>query len=497
MAESMIRFDELTGRWEILRTDVGALSELTGIADGVQVAYSSTGELGLVLVDVEVLDNVPREVREVVDAAFGVGTWDSMTGHGPLSPATTSSAPILEPVPHEPGIPERSGPDRYVVDDGGDVITIRVDSATIEVEVPRVAGREWVRVARADSGVTVALGRVRTAEDGSGSTRVSYGLPIPVTDLHFDVTSSPLEPLPDRATRRRRWAEGLIRSARRRWLRRPLLSLRDARLARIVSVGLRDRILVDESRRLARRAVLSMGIRVLIGLAVGLGILLVGRDESGDSMMPPTPASIASTDPSTTVSTTVSTTAVSPPVEVSSAVYTYTDGSNLNVSLVENTDGSPALVVTDVQLSVSGFGRDPARPDEPIDVEKYRQTCLNAVELDAPFLAGFMKKNSSYDVYLVRADGSDDERFPVATRRATLSVVHQSVEPQECRETTAGPDGTFEVDVTITLEEVTIPLDTGRPGVTPGFWRVVIDRVAVDGSLLVQRTRESLIVKIP
>jgi hypothetical protein len=433
-------------------------------------------------------------VRELLTGSFGAEIWSTVGASRSGVPVVPTSSTVFDRIPNEPGVPESTGVDRYVVnaDSPTDVIIIKVDLGTLEVTVPRGTDRDWIRVARADDGLTIALGRLR--RDGAASSaRLAYGLPTPITDLHFDVTSNPLDPLADRLVRRRRWAESLIRSSRSRWLSRPLRSLRDARLARIVAMGLRDRSLVDESRRLARRAMYSMTLRGVVVLAALVAAFALTRDEESG---PSTSVPVAPTSGPAVTSLPEATTSVPVVVERTSATYTYADGSSLDVRLDVEANGSATLVVTDTQRSVTDFGRAPGDSGEPIDEERYRRTCLELARLDVSD-RDFMRKPSWYDVRVVATDSTGSDPVLVASQRAELRQMVLLVDPEACRAARADENGSFAVDVSIVLEDVVVPIDLSDPAIGRGSWRVIIDRVDASGAASSAQNDQAVIVKVP
>ena len=457
MSEIRFTIDDITDRWEITSGDVSRLGEIEEIEAGLCVARDDAGVIRLALIDRESLSRLSDESRDALRLSFDVDIVSMLSNQVVIDRSQAHPDVDIAPLAGEPGSPEPVGENRFVVPRNEAPIEIRDDGRSIQIVLPASSTGSWVRISHADSGAMVALGSVRARGDQRQST-VTYGLDLPMTELHFEVSDSPLTPVPDRHTRRRQWLGRLLRSARGSRFTRPIRARRSAIMAGRVADSLADEVSVASARRLARSAMFAIIVRALLVIAMVTAVVIVavGRGSS-------------------------------PPRVTSSgdSLYRFTDGSSVELRLIRRATGEYAFLVTERAPSTAGFGRDPDKPDEPLDEERYRRVCLENTEMDVSTRTDYEPVPTELELYLI--DENDPSRAPVLLSREVGSrrVVHQSVDPRECRRAKSDPDGVFNVPSTVTLEQLDIALDPlGGDVVGQGSWRVMVVRSGSDGMTL-------------
>ena len=374
MSAVRVRYSAIGERWSIETVgregtfEFGPITDRTTGPVDVLVARDENGVVVEMLVDSAVMSS--DAIRVAVDA-FGeqvrpfvsqtpITDLEVVLGEVDPTPtdaviAVTESGPLVPwrvtvtvaPIPGEPGVPVAASPQLFEAPVAIDPILGRTsdDSALVrQVQIEQRAkenelvvtvngvlpgGPWWVRLSDGQSGITVALGRleetiVNRAVNGNlrrepaMSTRMTFGLEVPVPDLHVSVSDTPLIDVGDRDQRRRQWADDLASQA-------ATLSKNDARYAsRLWSEAAEVyRVIGDEpaaarceeraveSRRRVKRHTLWI---VVAGVAVVAGLLAAAvaifASDDGDGVPP---AIAETTAPPDTTPVTVATTPVDEP----------------------------------------------------------------------------------------------------------------------------------------------------------------------------------------
>ena len=265
MSAVRVRYSVVGERWSIESVGREGVYEFVPVADrttgpaNVLVARDESGVIVEMLVDSAVMSS--DAVRLAVDA-FGeqvrafvsqTPTTDLEVVLGEIDPtpsdavvAVSESGPLVPwrvtvtvvPIPGEPGVPVAASPQLFEApvaidpilgrtsDDAGLVRQAQIEQRAKENELVVTVngvlpgGPWWVRLSDGASGITVALGRlaetiVNRAVNGNlrrepaMSTRMTFGLDVPIPDLHVSVSDTPLIDVGDRDQRRRQWANDL------------------------------------------------------------------------------------------------------------------------------------------------------------------------------------------------------------------------------------------------------------------------------------------------
>lgn len=351
MSAVRVRYSLLGERWSIESVGREGVYDFVPLADrtsgpaDVLVARDENGVVVEMLVDSAVMSS--EAVRVAVDA-FGeqvrpfvsqtpatdlevvLGEVDPtpsdalvvVAESGPLVPwrVTVTRAPILG----EPGVPVAASPHLFEApvaidpilgrssDDSALVRQVQVEQRSKESELVVTVngvlpgGPWWVRLSDGESGVTVALGRleetiVNRAVNGNlrrepaMSTRMTFGLEVPIPDLHVSVSDTPLIDVGDREQRRRQWANDLESRA-------ASVSNNDAKYASRLWSDAAEvyRVIGDEPaamrcdergaearRRVKRRSlwIVVAGVAVVAGLLAAAVAIFANGDE-GDGVPP-------------------------------------------------------------------------------------------------------------------------------------------------------------------------------------------------------------------
>lgn len=378
MSAVRVRYSAIGERWSIETIGREGKFEFAPITDrttgpvDVLVARDENGVVVEMLVDSAVMssdviraavDAFGEQVRPFVsqtpitDLEVVLGEIDFTPGDAAV--AISESGPLvpwrvtvtLAPIPGEPGVPVAASPQLFEApvaidpilgrssDDSALVRQVQIEQRGKESELVVTVngvlpgGPWWVRLSDGESGVTVALGRleetvVNRAVNGNlrrepaMSTRMTFGLEVPIPDLHVSVSDTPLIDVGDREQRRRRWADDLeIRAAS--------VSKSDARYAERLwsdaatvhrsigdeSAATRCDERAAEARRRAKRRTLWIVIAVVAvvaGLLAAAAAIVAG--DAGDDADGAPPAIAETTAPPVTTSDTVVTTLVGAPV---------------------------------------------------------------------------------------------------------------------------------------------------------------------------------------
>lgn len=185
------------------------------------------------------LSSTPTVDLEITLGEVDPPTADAMvavTESGPLVPWRVTVS--VSPLRGEPGVPIAASPQLFeapvavdpilgrTTDDSSLVRQVQIEQRAKESELVVTmngvlpGGPWWVRLSDGESGITVALGRleetiVNRAVNGNlrrepaMSARMTFGLEVPVPDLHVSVSDTPLIDVGDREQRRRQWADDL------------------------------------------------------------------------------------------------------------------------------------------------------------------------------------------------------------------------------------------------------------------------------------------------
>lgn len=340
MSAVRVRYSVLGERWSIEQVGREGVFDLVAVSDGVVVARDGNEDIVEMIIDVS---TIPSDVVELAVNAFGeqirpfvsqVPGSDLEVVLGDVDPTPSDSlvevaesGPMVpwrvtvsfEPLPGEPGVPVPASPQLFEAPVAIDpILDRRNDSSLVrQVQIEQRAkeselvvtvngvlpgGPWWVRLSDGGSGVTVALGRleesiVNRAVNGNlrrepaMSTRMAYGLDVPIPDLHVAVSDTPLIDVGDREQRRRQWAGDLEsraesvsssdpRYATRLWsdAAEVYRSIGDERAARHC-----DERALDTRRRAKRRVWLFVAgvVAVVAGIAAAAWIIFTGDDGDG------------------------------------------------------------------------------------------------------------------------------------------------------------------------------------------------------------------------
>ena len=369
MSAVRVRYSAIGERWSIESVGREGVYEFAPLADrtaglaDVSVARDENGVVVEMLVDSAVMssdavrvavDAFGEQVRpfvsqtlatdlEVVLGEIDPGPSDAVMAvaeSGPLVPWRVTVT--VAPIPGEPGVPVAASPQLFEApvaidpilgrtsDDSALLRRVQIEQRSKESELVVTVngvlpgGPWWVRLSDGESGVTVALGRleetiVNRAVSGNlrrepaMSTRMTFGLEVPIPDLHVSVSDTPLVDVGDREQRRRHWANDLESRA-------GTVSKNDAKYAsrlwsdaaevyRVIGdepAAMRCNERGAEARRRAKRRTLWIvvaGVAVVAGLIAAAVAIFAGDD--GDGL----PPAIAETTapPETTPATTATT----------------------------------------------------------------------------------------------------------------------------------------------------------------------------------------------
>lgn len=368
MSAVRLRYSLLGERWSIEKVGREGRFDLEPSQDDVYVARDESGDVVEVVID---RPQVPSDVIDFVTVSFGddLGPYLGMTPStdlevtvGEIDPVSTDSEIVVanepvrpvpwqvtltvHPLPGEPGVPVANSPQLFEApvaidpilargtDDSTLVRHVQIEQRSKESELVITVngvlpgGPWWVRMSEGETGTTVALGRLeetvvnRAVKGGlrrepAMSTRMTYGLDVPLPDLHVSVSDTPLIDVGDREQRRRQWAIDLESHAEATISTDPKYASRLWSDAAEVYEAISDdpgskrcRQRADESRRRVRRrnlAVLLVAVAVVAGLVVA-AITIFTSDDGGS-----TPPAAAET---TVVDETSASEPPSPPTEV-------------------------------------------------------------------------------------------------------------------------------------------------------------------------------------
>lgn len=345
MSAVRLRFSLLGERWSIEKVGREGRFDLDPMGDDVYVARDESGDVVEVVID---RVDIPDDVADFVVSVFGeglrvhfqsvpttdlevtLGDVDEVTVDSEIVVATEPAPPVpwrvtvtMQPLAGEPGVPVASSPQLFQApvaidpilarssDDSSVVRQVQIEQRSKESELVVTVngvlpgGPWWVRMSEGETGVTVALGRleetiVNRAVDGglrrepAMSTRMTYGLDVPLPDLHVSVSDTPLIDVGDREQRRRQWAADLEVRADSATTDPKYASRLFADAAEVYeSIGddpgaNRCRLRAAESRRRVRRRTLALvltAVAVVAGL-VAAAIAIFTRGD-GDGSVPP------------------------------------------------------------------------------------------------------------------------------------------------------------------------------------------------------------------
>lgn len=374
--DTLLVFDREAARWTIFHEGLELSSPLHAVADDIEIGRDDTGRVVEMVIDLDpttlrASDLALGMVRDAfgsdaVAIVAGASTDDDLEVRlvrGATSPVPVSSLGASMALEGEPGIPSPGPGGMVVLVAPGRRVSVRAGDHRLTVEVPTDLGPGdwWIRVSEADSGLLLALGRVRPGS--TGPTVVPMALSRDLTNLHIVLSTTPLDDVGHRTERRERWADGLLADARASLRRRPRRSIRQAVTARRVAEAIGDDGRVREARdveaaaRRAWRRWMALGGGFALALAGVVGVLVgiaVGRTASGDTSgagVPTpdtimTPESPGSTEP---LGSSGPDPVPDPTPSVGPAVHTFDDGVSVRLFLI----GSSSVQAGDtVTLSV-------------------------------------------------------------------------------------------------------------------------------------------------
>ena len=421
---------------------------------------------------------------------------------GPLVPWRVTVT--MAPIPGEPGVPVAASPQLFEApvaidpilgrtsDDSALVRRVQIEQRAKENELVVTVngvlpgGPWWVRLSDGDSGITVALGRleetiVNRAVNGNlrrepaMSTRMTFGLEVPIPDLHVSVSDTPLIDVGDRDQRRRQWANDLESRA-------ASVNKNDAKYAgrlwsdaaevyRVIGdepAAIRcDERAAEARRRTKRRTlwIVAAGVAVVAGLLAAAVAIFAGDDADGGG----TPPAIAETTaPPETTPAVASTIADAPdpdfvedpgPFELQ-----FTPTMWGVVEFVGPTDVAPGTTMTlsvEVRVEI---------------VNLYDRIGCEAVEVGIP--PERIESSSgpvpaySIEVRRVTADGSvpvaDLEPFAVSRELTSFKAV-----PGSCEFDEADPTQLKEIPVIVTFATTDVELELPAD-IDPGDYELVL-----------------------
>lgn len=341
MSAVRLRFSLLGERWSIEKVGREGRFDLEPMGDDVYVARDESGDVVEVVID---RTDIPDDVADFVVAEFGedlrihfqsvpttdlevtLGDVDEEAVDSEIVVATQPAPPVpwrvtvtMQPLAGEPGVPVASSPQLFQApvaidpilargtDDSSVVRQVQIEQRTKESELVVTVngvlpgGPWWVRMSEGETGVTVALGRleetiVNRAVNGglrrepAMSTRMTYGLDVPLPDLHVSVSDTPLIDVGDREQRRRQWAVDLEARAGSATTDPKYSARLFADAAEVYeSIGddpgaNRCRLGAAESRRRVRRRTLALvltAVAVVAGLVIAAIAIFTAGDDDG------------------------------------------------------------------------------------------------------------------------------------------------------------------------------------------------------------------------
>ena len=346
MSAVRLRYSLLGERWSVEKVGREGRFDLVPSQDDVYVARDDSGDVVEVVID---RPEIPSDVIDFVTANFdgdlrpylgmtpstdlevtlgevdpGTGDAGSVVANQPSPPVPWRVTIAVQPLPGEPGVPVANSPQLFEApvaidpilargtDESALVRHVQIEQRSKESELVVTVngvlpgGPWWVRMSDGDTGVTVALGRLeetvvnRSVNGGlrrepAMSTRMTYGLDVPLPDLHVSVSDTPLIDVGDREQRRRQWAVDLEARAETATSSDPKYASRLWSDAAEVYEAIGDepganrcRLRADESRRRVRRrtlAVILTAVAVVAGLVVAA--IAIFTSDDGDGSTPP------------------------------------------------------------------------------------------------------------------------------------------------------------------------------------------------------------------
>lgn len=216
-------------RWEIAERGLAGTTVLgtyrptpsAGDAAGIWIGTASDGRIVEVVIDAaDPAGSLSEVARDLLRQVFGPAVAEAVAQIHPEGDVEITFEVSIGDVvvPGEPGIPSPTAtPGQFLIpaalDDASysaePVIDMSVESGRLRLRLPGTVATPglWVRISSASCGELMGLAAVRAAD---AVAEVTIDPQIPVTDLHVQITSSPLTPVGDSAQRRRIWAEQLL-----------------------------------------------------------------------------------------------------------------------------------------------------------------------------------------------------------------------------------------------------------------------------------------------
>jgi hypothetical protein len=546
MSAVRVRYAVVGERWSIEIVGQEGLFDLIPVSEGVSVARNDTGALVEMIVDSAIMP--PEVVRLAVDA-FGEQVRPYVTSPSAVDlevvlgeidqpprdalVAVRDSGLVvpwrwsvtLAPLPGEPGVPVASSPQLYeapvLIDPtlgrpgNGTFLERRVQieqraqEAELVVTVNGVlpGGPWWVRLSDNATGVTIALGRLEETivnrvvggnlrREPAMSTRMTFGLDVPIPELHVAVSDTPLVEVGDREQRRRQWADDLAGRAESVAARDPKYAARlwadAAEVYRAVddefSAQRCDERSAENRRRVRRRTwwIVLAGVALVATLVVA-AVAIFSGDDDGDGAAPAVAETAAPLDSEPPATAPV--TAVAPadelPVDSGPLEFRFDERLRAVVELVDSDELGPGSTL---RLSILATVSFPGVYD--------RLGCLSVEQgLDPNQVGPITGPVPTYEVELRRPliNGNFDrvELEPFAVKR---EISRFQAPPGQCTfgedDPTLVSDVEVEISFGLTDVEWMLPAD-----IEPGVWEVVLingvgTRESLDGRRLAFRVAD-------
>lgn len=547
MSAVRVRYALVGERWSIEIVGQEGVFDLVPVTEGVSVARDDAGALVEMIVDAAVMP--PEVVRLAVDA-FGEQVRPYVTSQptvdlevvlGEIDQPTSDAlvavresglivpwrwTVTLAPLPGEPGVPVVASPQLYEAPVAIDPILGRTGNGSFlerRVQIEQRAkeaelvvtvngvlpgGPWWVRLSDGETGVTIALGRLEETivnrvvagtlrREPAMSTRMTFGLEVPIPELHVSVSDTPLVEVGDRTQRRRQWADDLAGRAESVDSRDPKYAARlwsdAADVYRAVGDDVAARRCDDrgvESRRRVKRRILwiALGGAALVAALVAAAVAIFAGGDDGDGAPPAVAETVAT--PETVPSATVVATEIEPAEElpVDSGPMEFRFDERLR-AVVELDDAGELAPGSTLRLSILATVSFPGVYD--------RLGCLSVEQgLDPNQVGPITGPVPTYEVELRRPliDGNFDrvELEPFAVKR---EISRFQAPLGQCTFGEDDPTLVSDVEVEISFGatdvEWTLPDD-----IEPGVWEVVLingvgTRESLDGRRLAFRVSDS------
>lgn len=543
MSAVRVRYALVGERWSIEIVGQEGVFDLVPVTEGVSVARDDAGALVEMIVDAAVLP--PEVVRLAVDA-FGeqvrpyvtsqptvdlevvLGEIDEVQSGavvgvrdaGPLVPwrVTVTVAPLRG----EPGVPVASSPQLFEVplaidpslgrtsDDSPLVRQVQIEQRAKESELLVTVngvlpgGPWWVRLSDGETGVTIALGRLEETivnrvvagtlrREPAMSTRMTFGLEVPIPELHVSVSDTPLVDVGDRTQRRRQWADDLAGRAESVGSRDPKYAVRLWSDAADVYRAVGDDVAARrcdgrgaESRRRVKRRILwiALGGAALVAALMAAAVAIFSGGDDGGGAPPAVADTVVApeTVPSPTVVATENESAEESPVDAGPMEFRFDERLRAVVELDDTGELAPGSTL---RLSILATVSFPGVYD--------RLGCLSVEQgLDPDQVGPITGPVPTYEVELRRPliNGNVDriELAPFAVKR---EISRFQAPPGQC--TFGEDDPTLVSDVEVEISFGSTDVEWVLPDdIEPGVWEVVLingvgTRESIDGRRLAFR----------